>query len=358
IGVIGLSVNDNVTTPKPGYGGYFEAVRLAGTGSETVVESTIVNMGEVYKDTPRKTRSATSGESYNNVWTSGAHAGSGAQNATGALCISGKAEGAFELGIMFKYGSIASNIAVAMWENHRFSWYGVGDQNVEREGVRVTGYVAANEQGVLNLSTWDNASSSYQGVTIQSSALSPVTDNKMSIGTAALRTSVIYSATGSIQTSDENCKDLISSVSDDILDAWGDVGYCQYKFKDSIEAKSDGARWHFGVIAQRVKAAFDSRGLDPFEHAVLCYDEWGEEWEEIPEVLKTVPAVYSDIINSNGERRLVSDEVITVSEPARRILKSPAGSRYGIRYDEAQALESAYLRREVNKLKAQLMSRL
>lgn len=349
IGVIGLSVNDNVATPKPAYAGYFEGVRLPGTGNENGLESTIVNLGEVYKDTPRKTRSATSGESYNTVFTSGAHAGSGAQNATGAVCISGKAQGAFDLGIMFKYGSLASNIAVAMWENHRFSWYGAGDLNVEREGVRVTGYVAANEQGVLNLNTWDHASASYQGVTIQSSALSPVTDNKMSVGTASLRASVIFSATGAIQTSDKNSKDNISDIPDEILDAWELVRAKVYQFKDSLKEKGDDARWHFGWIAQLVRDAFESAGIDPFKLALLCYDKWDDEWEEVPAKVRQIPAVFSEILGADGQRIMVTPASTVEAEPARRILKVAAGERYGIRYDEALALEAALMRRTTRR---------
>lgn len=349
IGVIGLSVNDNIATPKPGYAGYFEGVRLRGTGNENGLESTIVNMGEVYKDTPRKTRSATSGESYNTVLTSGGASGSGAQDATGAICISGKAEGAYDLGIMFKFGSLKSNIAMSLWENHRFSWYGVGDQNVEREGVRVTGFVAANEQGVLNLNTWDNASSSYQGVTIQSSALSPITDNKMSIGTAQLRPSVVFSATGTIQTSDERVKSNISEIPDIVLDAWALVKYKSYQFSDAIEAKGGDARWHFGVTAQSVKEAFESLGLNPLEYGVLCYDSWDDQWEEIPASTRSVPAVYSDIVDGKGQKILVSEARVEVIEPARRRLKVAAGDRYGVRYDEAAILSLALMKRTIER---------
>ena len=39
------------------------------------------------------------------------------------------------------------------------------------------------------------------------------------------------------------------------------------------------ARWHIGVIAQQVKDAFESEGLDPFCVWHLCYDEWDAEEE-------------------------------------------------------------------------------
>ncbi len=349
IGVIGLSVNDNVTTRKPGYGGYFEAVRLPGTGNENGFESTIVNMGEVIKDTPRRTRSAIEGESYNVVLTSGGAAGSGAQNATGAICISQKAAGAYDVGIMFKYGSIASNIAVAMWENHRFSWYGTGDLNVEREGVRVSGIVNTAEQGQLNLNVWDHPTSSWRGMTMLPTSLSPTHDNAMSIGLAGLRPSVIFSATGTIQTSDERVKVNVGGISDDVLDAWALVEYKTYKFSDSVQVKGADARWHFGVTAQSVREAFESVGLNPFDYGVLCYDNWPDEWEEIPAVTRSIPAFYSDILDAKGQRILISEARVEVIEPARRHLKVAAGDRYGVRYDEAAILSLALLQRTIER---------
>ena len=59
----------------------------------------------------------------------------------------------------------------------------------------------------------------------------------------------------------------------------GRVEYVQFRFNDAVEKEGDGARWHFGVIAQRVKAAFEAEGLDPFAFGILCYDEWGERTE-------------------------------------------------------------------------------
>jgi hypothetical protein len=115
-----------------------------------------------------------------------------------------------------------------------------------------------------------------------------------------------------------------------VLRAWGKVGYVQYKFKDAVQAKGNGARWHFGLIAQRVKEAFESEGLDAFKYGLLCHDQWEDQYED---VLVEVDVQNSDgsvskVLQGNGEKRIVV----------------PAGDRYGIRYEEALALECAYLR--------------
>ena len=156
-------------------------------------------------------------------------------------------------------------------------------------------------------------------------------DNTVILGRASNRWSVVYAGTGTINTSDERLKDKIQAIDDLVLDIWGSIEYAQYKFIDAIEAKADGARWHFGVIAQRVKEAFEAEGLDAFEYGILCYDEWDEEAEVVD--------VDGNVIQHYRE----------------------AGDRYGVRYEEALCLEAALLRREklkvANKL-AELEERL
>jgi hypothetical protein len=129
----------------------------------------------------------------------------------------------------------------------------------------------------------------------------PSTDNVTAMGGPANRWSVVYAATGAINTSDERQKQQIKPIDSAALRAWAKVEYCQYKFNDAVAKKGDSARWHFGLIAQRVKEAFESEDLNAFEYGVLCYD------------------------NAEGE------------------------DRYGIRYEEALALECAYLRSQLSK---------
>ena len=143
-------------------------------------------------------------------------------------------------------------------------------------------------------------------------------DNTYTCGRASQRWTVVYATTGTINTSDERSKQQITSDLSPELKAWAKVEFCKYKLNDAVEKKGkDGARWHFGVIAQQVKKAFESEGLDPFAYGILCYDEWD---------------AINETIDSDGE-------VITP--------KVEAGNRYGIRYEEALILECAYLRSKI-----------
>lgn len=128
----------------------------------------------------------------------------------------------------------------------------------------------------------------------------PTSDNNRRLGSAANRWEVVFSATAAINTSDERLKQQIRPIDGAALRAWGKVEYCQYKFNDAVTEKGDGARWHFGLIAQRVQEAFASEGIDALDYGLLCLDKW------------VVDGVEHD--------------------------------RYGIRYEEALALECAYLR--------------
>jgi phage-related tail protein len=164
-----------------------------------------------------------------------------------------------------------------------------------------------------------------------SNVFRPAADNTKNLGNASFRWANVYAGNGSIITvSDEREKQQIQEIDAAALRAWGRVNYRQFKFNQAVETKGDGARWHFGVMAQQVKEAFEAEGLDAFEYGLLCYDEWEDQYEA---VLVEVDVQNSDgsvskVLQGNGEKRIVV----------------PAGDRYGIRYEEALALECAYLR--------------
>jgi hypothetical protein len=166
----------------------------------------------------------------------------------------------------------------------------------------------------------------------------PSTDNVTAMGGPANRWTVVYAATGTINTSDEREKQQIKPIDEAALRAWAKVEYCQYKFNDAVEKKGNNARWHFGLVAQRVKEAFESEGLDAFEYGVLCYDEWEDEFvdvaiEKTRQILIGAEVIEEKYFEPTGEKKLVD----------------AAGNRYGIRYEEALALECAYLRSQLSK---------
>ena len=167
--------------------------------------------------------------------------------------------------------------------------------------------------------------------------LAPGTANAIQCGVTTRPWSGGFTQTAFTVTSDERHKIGITPIiqsdnslmsveskeeMDSLLDAWGEVEFSMYQYIDRVEEKGENkARWHFGVVAQRVVEAFTRHGLQWGKYAFICYDEWEARDNQ-----------YDD----NG----------ALIEPARE-----AGNKYGIRYEEALVLEAAYMRRELERLK-------
>ena len=167
----------------------------------------------------------------------------------------------------------------------------------------------------------------------------PVTDNTVSVGTGANRFSILYAASGTINTSDAREKTSVQAPDESLMRAWGKVGFRIFQFKDAVEKKGSDARLHVGVIAQEVIEAFASEGLDATRYGLLCYDKWEDEYEDV-EVIDTPEVVAED-----------GTVTPAVTHVEHRLVTS-AGDRYGIRYEEALALECAYQRWRLDKIEA------
>jgi hypothetical protein len=111
---------------------------------------------------------------------------------------------------------------------------------------------------------------------LSGSAYTPGVDNAFTLGSSSYRWSTVYAATGTINTSDANQKQDVSFL--DVAEqatAKAIKGLMKkFKFKSSVAKKGASARYHFGVIAQEVKAAFEANGLDASNYGVFCSDTW------------------------------------------------------------------------------------
>lgn len=145
------------------------------------------------------------------------------------------------------------------------------------------------------------------------------------VGMSDHKWETVYATTGTIQTSDERLKSFITAIPDDVLDAWGDLSFYQFKFNDAVAEKGDeDARFHNGLVAQRIDEAFKARGLDASRYGLFCWDSWDAQPEE-------------------------RDEDGAVVQEAR-----PAGDGYSIRYEEALCMEAAYQRRRADRAESRL----
>ena len=221
--------------------------------------------------------------------------------------------------------------------------------------VFITAFGSMNQISSVNA-----GNASVLGLAFQASQLQSTADNYADLGTASIRWKVIYAVSGTINTSDERAKDIEENggiIPAEWLDAWAAVEWVRYKFKDAIEEKGDGARWHVGLIAQRVRDAFDAVGLDARAIGLLCYDEWEEQREAIFEERQVgtetviVGRVDTGLFDATGApvfRDVTEDRPIMgmIDTGATRVTLE-AGDRWGLRYDECQAMEAAWQRREL-----------
>lgn len=186
-----------------------------------------------------------------------------------------------------------------------FARYGFQDAAKSEQGA--VEYTFGNDRIIYRL---DGNTNNYQ---MSNVAIFPSFDNLRDLGTAGLRMRTIYAGTGAINTSDEDEKtELLAYEGAEKAAALEIKGAIRkFKFKESLEEKGDDARVHFGVGAQTVKAILERHGLEPFDYAFLCFDEWDDMYDEQP------------VYDAQGEA--VSVE---------RVLIKKAGSRYGVRYEE------------------------
>lgn len=122
-------------------------------------------------------------------------------------------------------------------------------------------------------------------------------DNKVAFGSSFFRYKIGYFASGISTSSDANEKQDIEQLNDAELRV---ATRCKallkkYRRTEAIEEKGDGARIHFGIIAQELDDAFTAEGLDAHRYAMFMedtayYTEEGgfmyQSLEEIPEELR------------------------------------------------------------------------
>ena len=165
--------------------------------------------------------------------------------------------------------------------------------------------------GTVGLGETDAAISLFASGNVQfDGSPRPTIDNRVSLGGSSNRWSQIYAGTGTINTSDKREKQQQRSISDaERSVAQRLKGMLRmFKFNNAVDEKGDGARWHFGAMAQEVAEAFEAEGLNANEYAMFCHDQWDEQQE----IFET---------DDDGNREVFQKHI-------------PAGDRYGVRYDQ------------------------
>jgi len=104
-------------------------------------------------------------------------------------------------------------------------------------------------------------------------------DDAVDLGLSSARFDDIYATNGTIQTSDRNDKQDIAELTDaETRVAVACKGLIRkFKWRNSVEENGDDARYHFGVIAQDVQAAFAAEGLDAGDYGLFISSTWTDD---------------------------------------------------------------------------------
>jgi hypothetical protein len=199
--------------------------------------------------------------------------------------------------------------------------------NVILDNANTSNVISGVSGTVTGTAVSSNVFVNLDKLKVTSSIVGPSADDTQYLGFTALRWKAVYAVNGTIQTSDEREKTEIAELSEtEKAVATKLKGLIRkFKFKAAVEEKGNNARIHTGVIAQDVKAAFESEGLDPYQYGVFCYDEWEPVYEE----------KYENVITENG----TVEKVLT----GEKVLVKESGNRFGVRYDELVAFIIAAL---------------
>lgn len=159
--------------------------------------------------------------------------------------------------------------------------------------------------------------------------------------------------------SDENHKELIQNITDELLDVWGTLDFQMWKMKAAIAEKGeDDARWHFGLIAQRVKEALTNAGLDWTRYGLITYEKWDAQdeiivsWDDEYEVIPGSPAFHDE--DGNLIQEAVEERRVLIREAGSMVTQEArdAGEIYMLRMEECFAVEAAYQRRRMDRIEA------
>jgi len=186
-------------------------------------------------------------------------------------------------------------------------------------------------------------------VEIDPNSFYPSTDNVTDLGYLSNRYDNIYATNGTIQTSDQNEKQSIQSLTTAEMNVAKRLSPLikTFKWNSSVEEKGDNARTHTGIIAQDVQQAFTDEGLDAGNYALFCSDTW---WEK--EI--SVDAVAEEV-DENGNVITEAKDAYTYIDTKEEATNGyTEKTRLGVRYPELLSFIQAYNDQRFTELEARI----
>ena len=205
----------------------------------------------------------------------------------------------------------------------------------------LNGGTAWDKGGSVELFGANSSNSYYQGSVRIQLAKNSTTYKKMELFPNGTWT---WNGSACAVSSDSRLKDEIESISDEILDAWGNLEPKQYKLKSELEIDKENAQVHYGWIAQDVESVIKGNRKNSVKNGLWLHEEWGEQKEVSHEETYT-----EEVETKSGEKQTVTKTRKVIDQPYRA-----KGDSYGLRYTECLVVECKYLRRCIARLTARI----
>ena len=174
-------------------------------------------------------------------------------------------------------------------------------------------------------------------------------DNAIDLGANTVRFDDIYATNGTIQTSDQNEKQSIQSLSASEIAVAKRISklFKTFKFNSAVEEKGDSARTHTGIIAQDVQQAFADEGLDASNYGLFISGTW---WEK--EI--SVDAVAEEL-NEEGNVIVEGKDAYTYIDTKDEATEGyTEKTRLGIRYPELLSFVSSAFEQRLTNIETRL----
>ena len=201
---------------------------------------------------------------------------------------------------------------------------------------------------------FDDASNNIIPLTSSGGVRDDVTD----LGASNSRFDDIFATNGTIQTSDENEKQNIATLTSAEINAAKAISalFKTFKWKSKVTAKGDAARTHTGVVAQEVQAAMSAAGLDATKYAFWCSDTWWETSTEVAAVEAVEEKVDEDgnLVTRAVEAKDAYTHVDTYSTEDEAPEGATKRTRLGVRYPELLAFIGAATEQRLTDIETRL----
>jgi hypothetical protein len=174
-------------------------------------------------------------------------------------------------------------------------------------------------------------------------------NDAVDIGNNGNRMKDIYATNGTINTSDQNEKQSIQSLTTAEMNVAKRLSSLikTFKWNNAVEKKGDSARTHTGIIAQDIQQAFTDEGLDASNYALFISGTW---WEK--EIF--VDAVAEEV-DENGNIITEAKDAYTYMDTKEEATEGyTERTRLGVRYPELLSFIQAYNDQRFTTLEARI----